>query len=158
MNAGCFPVSAQKRCTAQLLNGLAGRTWTGKEALLAALADVCLHGSVPNMIADNEGTEGSSNIQITESALAAALLKECQKDKVTYKIEALNAAGVIFEAVGIDRFEELYQAFSPLIKVKGAYIHAPKESIDETLPIGVVAQCTIAQGESGKFQNKIHSL
>ena len=53
--SGSFPIKGQKRCMALLLNGLAGRTWTGKEALLGALADLCQHGSVKEMAADTSG-------------------------------------------------------------------------------------------------------
>ena len=50
-----IPPKEQKHLLTLLLNALAGRTWTGKEALLGALADLCQHGSVKEMAADTSG-------------------------------------------------------------------------------------------------------
>ena len=84
--SGSFPIKGQKRCMALLLNGLAGRTWTGKEALLGALADLCQHGSVKEMAADTSG-----EIQVWSLFLSHILYMgvECQL-LCTQKIRPLS--------------------------------------------------------------------
>jgi len=120
------PENDQKKLLAMLLNGLAGRTWTGKEALLTALSDMCVHGDVRQML-DPERQDPESNIKITEEALVQCLLKECQKEKLSYKIVALKATGQILQATQIDRFRDLYELFSPVIRVSNEVAEEDEE-------------------------------
>ena len=111
-----IPPKEQKVLFALLLNGLAGRTWNGKEDLLVALSDVCKHGSasIKHCLADNS----EQDMNITEDILVQCLLKECQKERMSYKIAALDAIGVILNELEIDRFEDLFERFFQIIEVR----------------------------------------
>jgi len=46
-------------------------------------------------------------------------MKECRKDKLLYKMEAVKCMGNIMEEYKIDHFKELWEIFSPvLLKVR----------------------------------------
>ncbi|XP_066037538.1 proteasome adapter and scaffold protein ECM29 isoform X3 [Chamaea fasciata] len=91
-----------------LLQGLPGRTWTGKEELLKAIASVVsacsaeLQKSVPG--------------QPTITDVVQALLKECHKENLKYKMVALRCAAGVLQATKEDRFQELAVIIFPMIK------------------------------------------
>ncbi|ELW70579.1 Proteasome-associated protein ECM29 like protein [Tupaia chinensis] len=91
-----------------LLQGLAGRTWAGKEELLKAIACVVtacsaeLDKSVPNQPSTNE--------------ILQAVLKECCKENLKYKIVAISCAADVLKATKEDRFQEFSDIVIPLIK------------------------------------------
>uniref|UniRef100_F7GT21 Ecm29 proteasome adaptor and scaffold n=2 Tax=Macaca TaxID=9539 RepID=F7GT21_MACMU len=91
-----------------LLQGLAGRTWAGKEELLKAIACVVtacsaeLEKSVPNQPSTNE--------------ILQAVLKECSKENLKYKIVAISCAADVLKATKEDRFQEFSDIVIPLIK------------------------------------------
>ncbi|XP_059513619.1 proteasome adapter and scaffold protein ECM29 isoform X7 [Myotis daubentonii] len=91
-----------------LLQGLAGRTWAGKEELLKAIACVVtacseeLEKPVPNQPSTNE--------------ILQAVLKECCKENPKYKIVAISCAGDVLKATKEDRFQEFSDIVIPLIK------------------------------------------
>uniref|UniRef100_A0A673VC60 Ecm29 proteasome adaptor and scaffold n=1 Tax=Suricata suricatta TaxID=37032 RepID=A0A673VC60_SURSU len=91
-----------------LLQGLAGRTWAGKEELLKAIACVVtacsaqLEKPVPNQPSTNE--------------ILQAVLKECCKENLKYKIVAISCAGDVLKATKEDRFQEFSDIVIPLIK------------------------------------------
>ncbi|XP_032096225.1 proteasome adapter and scaffold protein ECM29 isoform X1 [Sapajus apella] len=91
-----------------LLQGLAGRTWAGKEELLKAIACVVtacsaeLEKSVPNQPSTNE--------------ILQAVLKECSKENIKYKIVAISCAADVLKATKEDRFQEFSDIVIPLIK------------------------------------------
>ncbi|XP_008582127.1 PREDICTED: proteasome-associated protein ECM29 homolog [Galeopterus variegatus] len=91
-----------------LLQGLAGRTWAGKEELLKAIACVVtacsaeLEKSVPNQPSTNE--------------ILQAVLKECCKENLKYKIVAISCAAEVLKATKEDRFQEFSDIVIPLIK------------------------------------------
>ncbi|XP_028909527.1 proteasome adapter and scaffold protein ECM29 isoform X3 [Ornithorhynchus anatinus] len=93
---------------AALLQGLAGRTWTGKEELLKAIACVVsacsaeLEKSVPDQPSVNE--------------IVQSVLKECRKENVKYKIVAINCMADILKVTKEDRFQELADIVFPIIK------------------------------------------
>ena len=91
-----IPVKEQKHLLTILLNGLAGRTWNGKEAILIALSSVCKSGapSVRELL-KGEAMEADSG-KIDEEALVQCLFKECKKEKLDYKIVAIESTGIIF--------------------------------------------------------------
>ncbi|TRY72263.1 hypothetical protein TCAL_11939 [Tigriopus californicus] len=94
-----------------LLNALSGRTWDGKETLLVALADVCEKNSeAAKTVFDDPSNE------ITVDNLMSCVLRECKKDKVFYKIVALESAGRIIDAFQTKHFKELYDIVFPIIK------------------------------------------
>ncbi|XP_036288895.1 proteasome adapter and scaffold protein ECM29 isoform X7 [Pipistrellus kuhlii] len=91
-----------------LLQGLAGRTWAGKEELLKAIACVVtacseeLEKPVPNQPSTNE--------------IIQAVLKECCKENPKYKIVAISCAADVLKATKEDRFQEFSDIVIPLIK------------------------------------------
>uniref|UniRef100_A0A674HU35 Ecm29 proteasome adaptor and scaffold n=1 Tax=Taeniopygia guttata TaxID=59729 RepID=A0A674HU35_TAEGU len=91
-----------------LLQGLPGRTWTGKEELLKAIASVVsacsaeLQKSVPG--------------QPTITDVVQALLKECRKENLKYKMVALRCAAGVLQATKEDHFQELADIIFPMIK------------------------------------------
>ncbi|MBZ3878380.1 Proteasome-associated protein ECM29-like protein [Sciurus carolinensis] len=91
-----------------LLQGLAGRTWAGKEELLKAIACVVtacsaeLEKSVPNQPSTNE--------------ILQAVLKECCRENLKYKIIAISCAADVLKATKEDRFQEFSDIVIPLIK------------------------------------------
>jgi len=92
-----------------LLTGLEGRTWTGKENLLRAIADIAK--SAPELL--------RNNLKDNNDKLINALLKECRKEKVEYKIIALESTGTVLQELEIDRFNEIYQ-------IVGDYLPKPE--------------------------------
>ena len=115
-----MPAKEQKQLLTLLLNGLAGRTWNGKEALLAALADVCKSGatSIRELLNSESMDIDDSTQNIEENSLVQCLFKECKKEKVEYRIIAIESTGTIFKELEILRFSELFEMLFPVIKKK----------------------------------------
>ncbi|XP_062591295.1 proteasome adapter and scaffold protein ECM29-like [Saccostrea cucullata] len=84
-----------------LLAGLSGRTWTGKEALLQAIDTVCTYcrETLQNAPVDGQPT-------ITE--VVDAVMKECKKENIEYKVEAMKCMGNLLEEYKEDRFKEMW--------------------------------------------------
>ncbi|KRT79156.1 HEAT domain-containing protein [Oryctes borbonicus] len=82
-----------------LMAGLGGRTWNGKHKLIQALASICKNckDSLKN-----------DNSEIDLNELVEAVLKECRKEEISYKIDALESLGNILSSLEIDRFEDVY--------------------------------------------------
>nr|DBA28234.1 TPA: hypothetical protein GDO54_008627 [Pyxicephalus adspersus] len=91
-----------------LLQGLPGRTWAGKEELLKAIGTVVSNCS-------DQLKEGAPQ-QPTIDEIVQAVLKECRKENIKYKIVALKCAGDVLESTKEDRFQELADILFPLIK------------------------------------------
>ena len=51
--------------------------------------------------------------EVGRQELVAALLRECRKEKLEYRVVALEAAGTVLSELGLDQFEELYEIVSP---------------------------------------------
>ncbi|XP_062985256.1 proteasome adapter and scaffold protein ECM29 isoform X2 [Elgaria multicarinata webbii] len=91
-----------------LLQGLSGRTWTGKEELLKAIASVIsscskeLYKSVPD--------------QPSVDDILQAMLKECRKENLRYKIVALRCTADVLKTTQENRFQELTDIIFPIIK------------------------------------------
>lgn len=85
----------RERLIAGLLDGVAGRTFHGKERLLQALA---------SLSRDLDKQAATSSHQ----AIIDAVMKECRKEEPLYRTHALRAIGTILEQLNEDRFEEVY--------------------------------------------------
>ncbi|KAL3868785.1 hypothetical protein ACJMK2_041546 [Sinanodonta woodiana] len=94
-----------------LLAGLQGRTWTGKESILKALKGVTTSCRETILKACNEGVEG----QPTVEQVVEALLKECKKETIPYKLEALRSVGEILEVYSIDKFSEVFTILAKVL-------------------------------------------
>ncbi|XP_071952576.1 proteasome adapter and scaffold protein ECM29-like [Antedon mediterranea] len=93
-----------------VVKGLAGRTWDGKEELLKALTSLCTK-SKGSLVVEGD----TSSDQPTMEDILAALLKECKKEKVSYKVEALQCMSTILLTHDIDRFADLAEILYPVI-------------------------------------------
>ncbi|XP_054842294.1 proteasome adapter and scaffold protein ECM29 isoform X2 [Eublepharis macularius] len=91
-----------------LLHGLSGRTWTGKEELLKAIASVVcacsaeLQKAVPD--------------QPSISDVLQAMLKECRKENLGYKMVALRCTADVLKTTQENQFRELTDVIFPMIK------------------------------------------
>ncbi|XP_040273233.1 proteasome adapter and scaffold protein ECM29 [Bufo bufo] len=103
-----------------LLQGLPGRTWTGKEELLKAI------GTVVSSCSEQlkEPVPGQQRID----DIIQAVLKECRKENVKYKMVALKCAADVLESTKEDRFQEVADILFPLIK------KASKETVGARSP------------------------
>lgn len=95
-----------------LLNGLAGRTWEGKEAILTALTDVCTCGKAGTLAI----LSAESKQAVTNELLTTALLRECKREKIEYRIIALTCTGKMIRELDLLCFEELFSLTYPYIK------------------------------------------
>ncbi|XP_058024517.1 proteasome adapter and scaffold protein ECM29 isoform X1 [Ahaetulla prasina] len=91
-----------------LLQGLPGRTWAGKEELLKAIASVVCSCSV-------ELRKPLPN-QPSVDEVVQAMLKECRKENLRYKIVALRCMADVLKATQENRFQELTDIIFPVIK------------------------------------------
>ncbi|MEE6507887.1 hypothetical protein FKM82_017224 [Ascaphus truei] len=91
-----------------LLQGLPGKTWAGKEELIKALGIV--------VSACSEELKQSVPDQPSVDDIVQAVLKECRKENVRYKISALKCAADVLEATKEDHFHDLTDILFPLIK------------------------------------------
>uniref|UniRef100_A0A4W5LPJ5 TOG domain-containing protein n=1 Tax=Hucho hucho TaxID=62062 RepID=A0A4W5LPJ5_9TELE len=91
-----------------LLQGLVGRTWTGKEELLNAI------GSVVSKCSGE--LQKSSPGQPSVPEVTDLVLKECRKDNLVYKMAALGCAADVLQATQEDRFSDMADILIPLIK------------------------------------------
>ncbi|XP_072010829.1 proteasome adapter and scaffold protein ECM29 isoform X2 [Engystomops pustulosus] len=109
-----------------LLHGLPGRTWSGKEELLKAI------GTVVSSCSEQlkEPVPGQPSIE----EIIQAVLKECRKENVKYKIIALKCAADVLESTKEDRFQELVDILFPMIKKSSngtVGARSPKEEEDD---------------------------
>lgn len=106
-----------------LLQGIAGRTWTGKEELLKAVDSVVtacspeLQKSVPD--------------QPSIDAIIQVMLKECHKENLRYKIVALKSIANILQATKEDCFQDMVDILFPVIKKSTAIGSSRKEDDEE---------------------------
>ncbi|XP_072771015.1 proteasome adapter and scaffold protein ECM29 [Nerophis lumbriciformis] len=91
-----------------LLQGLAGRTWAGKEELLKAI------GSVVSKCSSE--LQKPCPGQPTISEVLEVVLKECRKESLVYKMAALHCAGDVLHSCQEDRFSDMNDILFPLIK------------------------------------------
>ena len=115
---------------------LSGRTWSGKEALLSALKElICCHPD--NVLAMMTAGDNA----LTEDILMKCLLRECGKERMDYKIKALEATSKILRALDLDYFQQLYGMLHSFIEKKEATDEADdQETISLDLQLAVV-QC-----------------
>ncbi len=119
----------QGKMLAVLGNSLSGRTWDGKEEVVAALADVCVHGK------ESEGIQslvkGNNEAGLTAGVVVEALLKECRKEKKSYRAVALRSTGRLLKELELDHFSPLCEVALPLIKVAEKKDNAEDEDDSE---------------------------
>ncbi|XP_056135583.1 proteasome adapter and scaffold protein ECM29 [Lampris incognitus] len=91
-----------------LMQGLSGRTWTGKEELLKAIGSVVSKCSAE--------LQKPCSGQPTISEVLEVVLKECHKESLLYKMAALRCAGDVLHSSQEDRFSDMSEILFPLIK------------------------------------------
>jgi len=105
-----------------LTEGLQGRTWTGKEALLQAIKAVC--------VSCKEAVLQPDDAQPSLDTVLEAVIKECRKEKVSYKMSALQCIGPILETHKIDRYSEIHAILDPmLIRTEGEELKKDKYDV-----------------------------
>ncbi|XP_053558665.1 proteasome adapter and scaffold protein ECM29 [Bombina bombina] len=109
-----------------LLRGLPGRTWSGKDELLKAIGTV--------VSACSEQLKNSTPDQPSIDEVVQAVLKECRKENVKYKISALKCAADVLESTKEDHFHDLAEILFPLIKknsLETVGARTPKDENDD---------------------------
>ncbi|VFV20236.1 Hypothetical predicted protein [Lynx pardinus] len=91
-----------------LLQGLAGRTWAGKEELLKAIACV--------VTACSTQLEKPGSNQPGANEILQAVPKECYKENLKYKIIAISCVADVLKVTKEDRYQELSATVTPFIK------------------------------------------
>uniref|UniRef100_A0A1A8DM70 F-box protein 10 n=1 Tax=Nothobranchius kadleci TaxID=1051664 RepID=A0A1A8DM70_NOTKA len=91
-----------------LIHGLSGRTWAGKEELLKAIALVVSKCSTE--------LQKPCSGQPTISEVVEAVLKECRKENLVYKMAALRCAGDVLRSSQEDHFSDMTEILFPLIR------------------------------------------
>jgi len=119
----------QKTLLAFLINALGGRTWNGKESILLALRDIV--SSSPN----NIKTLLSTDENLKEELLVDQLIKECLKEKKSYRMVALASTGKILRDLELDYFTCLYDVLRPVVTSASAKRDAPDATLDVDLVI-----------------------
>ena len=102
-----------RKLIVQLLEGLSGRTWSGKEKILIALQDLVT--SHPDNVTK---LFGDPDHALTEEIFMKSLLRECGKERLEYKIQALEATSKILRALDLDYFQALYDMLKTFIAKK----------------------------------------
>ena len=46
-------------------------------------------------------------------------MKECKKENIAYKVEAMKCMGNLLEGYKVDQFEDMWNLITPVLKVKG---------------------------------------
>ncbi|GFO03251.1 proteasome-associated protein ecm29-like protein [Plakobranchus ocellatus] len=92
-----------------VLDGLSGRTWQGKEALLRALSTICT--SCKDEIL--RGTPESKQPSIEQ--ILTVLLRECGKEQPVYKMAAMKALGPVLELYELDHFRAVWDMTQAIV-------------------------------------------
>uniref|UniRef100_T1J5P2 TOG domain-containing protein n=1 Tax=Strigamia maritima TaxID=126957 RepID=T1J5P2_STRMM len=90
-----------------LVNGLIGRTWTGKQFVLKALEAVCVN--CKDILKASGKNEGLKLEEVVET-----LLKECHKENLVYKQSAIHCLAAILDVYELDRFAEIVEIVKPI--------------------------------------------
>jgi len=134
---GTIQPSTQRRLVTVLLAALQGRTWTGKECLLRSLSDLAVSAPESLSATLHSPKEG----EVGKAELVAALLKECKKEKLEYRVVALEATGSVLQHLKLDHFQELYSIVQP---------HLPKPSTESDKENGVKEEMEVDREEGVK--------
>ena len=96
----------------QLIEALSGRTWTGKEAILVAIKDLieANPNNVQTMLQD------PNNPLTEDTVIMKSLLRECGKERMDYKIVAIDTTSTILRSLDLDYFQALYTMLLPFIR------------------------------------------
>ncbi|KAG8455024.1 hypothetical protein GDO86_001298 [Hymenochirus boettgeri] len=109
-----------------LLQGLSGRTWAGKEELLKAIGTVVSTCSEQLQISVPE--------QPSIDEIVQAVLKECRKENVKYKMSALKCFADVLQSTKEDRFQDMADILFPLIQktsLETVGARSPKDDDDD---------------------------
>lgn len=106
-----IPMNEQGMLLIQLIEALSGRTWTGKESILESIKDLIVAhpGQVQTMLAADDHP-------LTEDIITKCLLRECGKERIEYKIVAIDTTSLIMRSLDFDYFQALYAMLVPFIR------------------------------------------
>ena len=97
-----------------------------------------------------------ADVALTEEVFVKCLLKECSKERLEYKINALEATSKILRALDLDYFQQLYDMLHVFIERKEAEGVDPdeqQETISLDLQLAVVQCLGQAWPETPETQN-----
>merc|ERR1712008_146071 len=95
----------------QLMEALSGRTWSGKEAILTSVKElICANPDNIKQMLDNPEDP------LTEDILMKCLIRECGKERLEYKIVALEGTSKVLQAMDLNYFKPLYEMLIPFIR------------------------------------------
>ncbi|GFS17153.1 proteasome-associated protein ECM29-like protein, partial [Elysia marginata] len=90
-------------------DGLSGRTWKGKEALLKALSTICTS-------CKDEILKGSSDSkQPSIEQIMSVILRECGKEQPVYKMAAMQCLGPVLELYELDHFRAVWDMTQSIV-------------------------------------------
>lgn len=105
-----------------LMDGLAGRTWEGKEHLLRALGALCSTQPIEEpsvrgrtIVTRTWGHE--TEFQMFADEIMRIVLREARKEALPYRKHAVEVLGVVVESFKVDAFDTVYEMLSPLFKL-----------------------------------------
>lgn len=90
-----------------LVTAVPGRTWTGKEALLKAISLMTVNCQ--------DQLQSARDGQPTVADVVEVMLKECRKENIEYKMEALQCTSAILHSYDIDRIRDVADIVLPLL-------------------------------------------
>ncbi|KAJ3323524.1 hypothetical protein HDV06_001801 [Boothiomyces sp. JEL0866] len=130
-------------CISLLIDALAGRTWSGKEALLEALMSVCIAGK-----------EYFKNQKSELEKIENIFIREAQKKNMQYKRFSIEYMGTVFDALNSNRFEEVFEYLANCAEEKDVDMDDDvEESISKPLILTIRASAFKAVG--GCFPSKL---
>ncbi|XP_030852041.1 proteasome adapter and scaffold protein ECM29-like [Strongylocentrotus purpuratus] len=106
-----------------LLEGLQGRTWDGKDELLKAISTVC--------ISCKTALQMEIEKQPSMDTVLNALFKESRKERVDYKMAALDCLASVLQAHEADRFKELTDILYSIISKEKSDDDSDEEDVTD---------------------------
>jgi proteasome component ECM29 len=106
-----MPDKEQGMLLTRLVDALSGRTWSGKESILQAIAElICCNTETSLKMLENPAEP------LTKELLMTCLLRESSKQMLEYKIAALGATSKILRGLDLDYFKPLYEMLLPFVR------------------------------------------
>lgn len=129
-------------------DGLSGRTWKGKEALLKALSTICT-SCKEEILKGNPDPKQPSIEQIM-----TVILRECGKEQVEYKMAAMQCLGPVLELYELDHFRAVWDMTHSIV----SQVTSPdKREDDEESSLGqkqeLITCCFTLLGEAWPRNN-----
>jgi len=126
-----------------LIDALPGRIWDGKEQLLKSLSSICKKCK-ESIEASYRTVSPCPDVHL----IVDAMLKECKKDNLKYKMIALESVSSVLEAYQIDRFEAIANIVRKYLKRKEEKEEDDDEIEEKSMRDTFVSSCIDSIGKS----------